>query len=164
MKTDAPLIHCLEELESLATEGQVHHLMQRPHILLFIEPELAQFPQLFLHKTSPSDRPARSGHSHIQWSFVSHRLSSSPRAPCLSVNAERLYFSWLWDSQRHWFLVVLSWFDTVVESTCSLSFANRAWVCGKVWLHVFSHRGHAPHKKWFFSKTTGSFYKQFSTM
>ena len=41
MKTDAPLIHCLEELESLATGGQVHQLMQRPHILLFIEPELA---------------------------------------------------------------------------------------------------------------------------
>ena len=105
MKTDAPLIHCLEELESLATEGQVHHLMQRPHIL-FIEPELAQFPQLFLHKTSPSDRPARSGRSHIQWGFVSHPSSSSPSAPCLSVNVERLYF--LEDSQRHWFLVVLS--------------------------------------------------------
>ena len=45
---------------------------------------------------------------------------------------------------------VFSWLDTV-------------WVCGKVWFPVFPKRQCAPHKKWVFSKTAGSFCKKFST-
>ena len=37
-----------------------------------LRPEPLQGPQFLIHKTSPSDRPARSGHFHIQWGFVSH--------------------------------------------------------------------------------------------
>ena len=48
-------------------DSQVDHVIQPPDTLLFIE--LLQAPLLLLHKTSPSDRPARSGGSHIQWGF-----------------------------------------------------------------------------------------------
>ena len=109
MKTDAPLIHCLEELESLDTEGQVHHLMQRPHILLFIEPKLAQFPQLFLHKTSPSDRPARSGHSHIPWGFVSHPSREFLSRSALSVSECRKAIIFLKTARD-----IGSWFERLV--------------------------------------------------
>ena len=124
---DAPLIHVLEEVESLATEGQVHHVIQPPNTLLFIELELLQFPQFLLHKTFPSDSPAISSCSHIQLHFVSHPSSDSSRAPCLSVNAERRYFL-----EDRWsrVVVVFSWLDTVVVSTCSMSVLPTGHGCG----------------------------------
>ena len=81
---DAPLIHVLEEVESLATDGQMNHVIQPPNTLLFIELELLQLPQFLLHETPPSDTPAISGCLHIQWGFVPHPSSDSSRAPCLS--------------------------------------------------------------------------------
>ena len=42
----------VEELESLANEWQVHHLMLSPHTLHCIEHELLQYQQFLLHKTS----------------------------------------------------------------------------------------------------------------
>ena len=80
-----------------------------------------------LQKTSPSDTPTILGCLHIQWGLVSHPSSDSPLAPCLSVNAERLYFL---EDRWSWVLVVLSWLDTVVVPTCSMSFLPTGHGCG----------------------------------
>ena len=79
-----------------------------------------------LHKTSPSDTPAISGCSRIQSGFVLHPSSDSLRVPCLSVNAERLYFL---EDRWSWVVVVLFWLDTVVVSTCSVSFLPTGHGC-----------------------------------
>ena len=65
---------------------------------------------------------ARSGCSHIQCGIVSHPSSDSPRATCLLVNAEILYFL---EDTWSWVVVVLSWLHTVFVSTCSMSFLPR---------------------------------------
>ena len=101
-----------------------------------------------------SDRPARSGCSHIPWGFVLHHSSDSPRALSVSEGRKTLI---------PWRQVKLgrgSPFLTAHSSSVNLLhviFANRAWMCGKVWLPVFSNREPASHKKWFFSKTNVSF-------
>ena len=125
------MVWTLEELQSLATKRQVHPLIQPPHTLVFIEPELQQSPQFLPNKTSSSDKPARSGRSHVQWGFVLHPSSDSPKALCLSVNAEILF---LWrerEGSSHGIPFLTG--HSGSANMLHVFFANRAWVCGKVW-------------------------------
>ena len=94
IKTDALLVHVLEELESLATGGRYIMSYRPPHTLRFIESELLQSPQFLLLTTYPSDRPATSGLWHIRWGV------SSPS----SYSAFRQKLPKLWTVVAHSFL------------------------------------------------------------
>ena len=95
------------------------------------------------------------------FSGVSCRTFWLPKCASKLVNAERLYFPE--DSWRDWVVVVLSWLDTAVVSTCSMSFCQQGM---NVWqsvtpCHLDQIADALLAKSDFFSKTTTSFCKQF---
>ena len=93
---------------------------------------------------------------------VSHPSSYSPRAHCLPVNAERLYF--LEGRQKDWVVVVLSWLDKVVVSTCSMFFCHQGMgVWQSVTLRLLESWTRSSQKVTFL-KNCKVFCKQFSMM
>ena len=91
--------------------------------------------------------------------FVSHPSSDSPRAPGLSVNAERLYFL-----EDRWSraVVVLSWLDTVVVSKCFMSFLPTGHGCvAKCDSCLLESLTSSSQKVIFFQKPLGLFARNF---
>ena len=161
IKTDAPL-HGLEELESLATKGQVHRLVQSPHTLLFIEPELLQSPQFSLHKKSPSDRPARSGRLHIQWGIMSHLSTLQVR---LQVSeCRKTLFPWRQLERLGRGGPFLTGHSGSVNLLHVLLPTRHECVAKCDTLSSRSNRGRTPRKKWFFLKNYYVFLQAFFTM
>ena len=71
-----------------------------------------------------------SGCSHIHWGFVPHPSSDSPRAPCLSVMAERLTSLKTGEVGSYGGPFLTGHSGSV--NLLHILFASKAWVCGKV--------------------------------